>query len=780
VFSIPNFCSKTSPHLKGGKMSLEKDALVYHSDGRPGKLEVIPTKPSNTERDLALAYSPGVAYPCLEIQKQATDAFKYTNRGNLVAVISDGTAVLGLGNIGALAGKPVMEGKGVLFKRFANIDVFDIEVEHSNPDDFVNIVKSLEPTFGGINLEDIKAPECFYIEEALKEKMNIPVFHDDQHGTAIVSAAALKNAAEISGKNIAEMKLVVNGAGASAIACTKLFMYIGIKKENIIMCDSKGVVYKGRKEGMNKYKEEFATDSAARTLAEAMKDANVFVGLSVAGAVTQDMVKSMAPDPIIFAMANPTPEILPEQAKEVRPDVMMATGRSDYPNQVNNVLGFPFIFRGAMDVKATCINEEMKIAAAEALASLAKEEIPESVVRAYGGKHFKFGREYLLPKPFDPRVLLNVAPAVAKAAMDSGVAQEPIEDFDAYHDKLEAMLGAEKSFVRTAIHRVHSYAEKEHEDLPRIVFPEAEEEKVLRAIQIIVEERIAHPVLLGQEDIIREKIQKLEINNLKDIPIWCAKDHPRYNDYVAQLLEKRQRKGVQGPEARRLMKDPDYFAAMAVEMGDAEGMISGATHNYTDSIRPILQVIGPRKMGVVTGLIIMVLDNKVTFFTDTSININPSAKEIACGAFYATEVAEYFGIDPKVAMLSFTSFAANEDSPRKMQEAVQLFKELRPDVMIDGDIQADAAINEEVCRELFPFSELKKSANILAFPDLNSANISYKLVQHMGNGQILGPFLMGIRKPAHVLPRSCGVDNIVNTVAMTALQVQAIKGAKKK
>ncbi len=755
-------------------MSSYTDALEYHTQPKPGKIEVIPTKPCDTERDLSLAYSPGVAQPCIAISKDPSKVFDYTAKGNLVAVISDGTAVLGLGNIGPLAGKPVMEGKGVLFKKFASIDVFDIELKTKSADEFIAAVKTLEPTFGGINLEDVKAPECFIIEEALKKEMKIPVFHDDQHGTAIISAAALINATEVAGKKLEKIKVVVNGAGASAIACCRMFVSIGVKRENITMCDSKGVVYRGRVDGMNKWKEEFASETKSRTLKEALKGADVFVGLSVAGAVTPDMLEAMAKKPVVFAMANPDPEILPDVAKKIRPDVIVATGRSDYPNQVNNVLGFPFIFRGALDCRATEINEAMKLAATHALAALAREEVPETVSHAYGGKRFEFGPEYLIPKPFDPRVLLWVTPAVAKAAADSGVAQKPITDYQAYRDKLESLQGVAKSFIRSAINRVKA-AQKTTHDLPKIAFPEAHSEKILKAAQIIIEEGIAIPVLFGYEGIIRQKINELHLNHLKEHPIFQPSTHPNFNRYVDALFKLRQRKGVHFNEAQRLMADPNYFAAMATQMGDVDATISGATQNYPDSVRPILETIGRMREGVACGLIIMVLKNRVIFFADTTINLNPTAEELATIAHHASEIAEYFGVEPRIAMLSYSNFVAKHESSKKMKLAAELLRERVPGIIVDGEMQADTAVDPNIINEIFPFSSLKKGANILVFPELNSANIAYKLVHKLGGGEILGPFLMGIRRPAHVLQRSCSINDIVNTVALTALQVQVVR-----
>lgn len=760
-------------------MGIDQESLEYHSRGRPGKIEVVPTKPSDTDRDLSMAYSPGVAAPCMQIFKDPNKVWEYTARGNLVAVITNGTAVLGLGDIGPLASKPVMEGKAVLFKKFADIDAIDIEVDTKNAEEFIRTVRNLEPTIGGINLEDIKAPECFIIEETLRKEMKIPVFHDDQHGTAIVSAAGLINAVELAGKKLSEVKIVMNGAGASSIACGRMFILVGANPKNILMCDSSGVIYKGRKEGMNKYKEQFAVESERRTLTDAMKGADVFVGLSVAGAVTKEMIKSMAQRPIVFAMANPTPEIMPDEVNSVRSDAIMATGRSDFPNQVNNVLGFPFIFRGALDVRATVINEEMKLAAAQALASLAREEVPESVSRAYGGKQFRFGPEYILPKPFDPRVLLSVAPAVAKAAMDTGVAQKPIEDFKAYHDKLESMFGAARSFIRSAMNRVKKQAAERGNKLPRIVFPEAHSEKVLKACEIILDEGIAQPILLGYPAEIQATIDRLQLDAIKNCEIIRPSTSQKFDSYVKMLFEMRGRKGVHLEEANRLMRDPNYYAAMMLASNDADAMVSGASQNYADAVKPILEVVGKQRRGIGAGLIIMVLKDKVLLFTDCTLNVNPNAEQISTIAMQAAEVAQYFDIEPRIAMLSFSNFSARHESPHKMKVAAEILRSRMPHLSVEGEMQADTAINPEIMSELFPFSQLKKGANILVFPNLDAGNIAYKLVQQLTGGEVLGPFLMGVRKSAHVLQRVCSVNDIVNTVAITALHVQAIEDYKK-
>ncbi len=756
------------------------EALDYHFKGRPGKIEVISSKACSTEKDLALAYSPGVAAPCKAIAKDPSKVYDYTTKGNLVGVISNGTAVLGLGNIGPLASKPVMEGKGILFKQFAGIDVFDIEVKANDVDTFCNAIKTLEPTFGGINLEDIKAPECFEIEERLKAEMNIPVFHDDQHGTAIVSGAALLNACEITNRKMQDVRIVVNGAGASANSCAKIFISLGVRRENIIMCDSQGVIYKGRKEGMNKYKEYFASETEARTLTQALNGADVFVGLSVAGALTPEMLKNMAKDPIIFAMANPDPEITPPKAREARPDAIIATGRSDYPNQVNNVLGFPSIFRGALDTRSTQINEEMKLAAVHALAKLAREDVPDKVADSYGGKKFKFGREYLIPKPFDPRVLMWVAPEVAKAAIKSGVATQTITDWEDYKERLEAFQGPSKIFIRSAINRVRSNAEANNGVLPRIVFPEGSTSKVLKALNVLVDEKICQPILLGYPDRVKEKIKALELNSLEDIPVIHPSSHPNFQTYAQELFKKRQRKGVTEKEAERLMADPNYFASMMVQMGDADGMVTGASQNYAEAVKPILKTIGLHQDGVPAGLNFVLAENEIMILTDTTVNLNPSAEQCAHMAIQAARVAEYFGIEPKIAMLSYSNFSGEGETPAKMQRAAEIVKALRPELMVDGDMQADTAVNPKIIERIFPFSSLKGGANILVFPNLESSNICYKFIQQVGKVEVIGPFLMGVRRSANVLQRTSTVEQIVNSCVLTALEAQYIMEFRKK
>lgn len=764
-------------------MSLDKEALDYHFKGKPGKLEISSSKPCSTEKDLSLAYSPGVAAPCKEIFKDPSKVYDYTIKGNLVAVITDGTAVLGLGNIGPLAAKPVMEGKSVLFKQFAGIDSIDIETNTKGVDDFVAAIRTLEPSFGGINLEDIKAPECFEIEEQLKKIMKIPVFHDDQHGTAIISGAALINACHVTGRKLNKIKLVVNGAGASAIACSNIFISLGVKHENLIMCDSQGVIYKGREAGMNKYKAAFANDTKARTLTEALDGADVFVGLSVAGAVTPEMLVKMAKKPILFAMANPDPEITPPTARAIRPDAIIATGRSDYPNQVNNVLGFPSIFRGALDVRATQINEEMKLAAVHALAQLAREDVHEKVSAAYGGKVFQFGPDYIIPKPFDPRVLMWVAPAVAKAAMDSGVAQKKIENFDKYKESLEAFQGPSKVFIRSAINRVRAGNAADGGKAPRIVFPEGNSKKILKALKTLVEENICEPILLGYPDQIHAAMDELNLPMLKSMTVIHPSQDPRYPTYVNDFFEKRQRRGVMRKEAERLMADPQYFASMMVEKGDADGLVSGSQMNYADAVRPVLQIIGTARDATAAGLNVILLEDRVLLFADTTVNINPDAETLATIAAQCARVAEFFGQKPQIAMISYSNFMGSpgneSNTPSKMRKAAQILKERRPDLLVDGDMQADTAVNAEIMERIFPFCEIKGGANILVFPNLEASNIAYKLIQQLGKGEVLGPFLLGVKKSANVLQRTTTVESIIHSVVLTALEAQHLKEKRK-
>jgi len=749
-------------------MSKRMDALDYHSMGRKGKIEVIATKPCQTAADLALAYSPGVAEPCLAIQQNAKDAYHYTAKGNLVAVVSNGTAVLGLGNLGALASKPVMEGKGVLFKRFADIDVFDIELDTEDPDEIIRACQLMEPTFGGINLEDIKAPECFYIEETLKKTMNIPVFHDDQHGTAIISSAALLNALFLVGKKIEDIRIVVNGAGASANSCAKLAIALGVQPNNMIMCDTKGVIYKGRVEGMNPYKELFAADTQFRTLEEAAEGADVLFGLSAKGAFTRKMVASMAPNPVIFAMANPDPEITPEEAHAVRGDVMIATGRSDYPNQVNNVLGFPFIFRGALDVRATCINEEMKLAAVHALANLAREEVPDSVSKAYGNVKFSFGRDYIIPKPFDPRVLLHVAPAIAKAAMDSGVARQAILDMGLYVERLEKTQGKSKEIMRTIINKAKS-------DPKSIVFPEGDNEKILRAAKELVEEGIARPILIGDPAKIRLKMAELSME--LDVPIINPADSELTEAYAAELYELRQRKGLTLTESNRILrrKSRTHFGCMMVRMGDADALLGGIDTHYPETIRPALEVVRKQQgLSSVHGLYMMVSKKDVYFLADTTVTIDPTAEELAETAILAAEKVRILDIEPHIAMLSFSNFGSvKHPHADKVRRAVEIVKERAPELIIDGEMQADTAVVPELL-EGFTFSKLKTSANVLIFPDLNSGNICYKMLHHLGGTEAIGPILMGMNKPVHVLQRGDSVDDIVKMAAIAVVDAQNI------
>ncbi|MGA7615207.1 MAG: NADP-dependent malic enzyme [Thermoanaerobaculia bacterium] len=747
------------------KISRE-EALDYHSVGRPGKTEVVPTKPTTTQRDLSLAYTPGVAEPCLEIAKNPADVYKYTNKGNLVAVISNGTAVLGLGAIGAAAGKPVMEGKGVLFKRFADIDVFDIEVDTLDTEELIRCVKLLEPTFGGINLEDISAPQCFEVEERLKKEMKIPVFHDDQHGTAIISAAAFLNALEITGRKIENVKVVFSGAGAAAFGCLRLYMKLGVRKENVMLVDSKGVIYKGRTENMTPLKAEFAADTKARTLADAMKEAEAFIGVSVGGLVTQDMIRSMPKNAIVFAMANPNPEISYDDAKSARPDIIMATGRSDYPNQVNNVLGFPFIFRGALDCRATAINDEMKLAAAHALADLAKEDVPESVLRAYGEDEFRFGPDYLIPKPFDYRVLLWVPVAVAKAAEATGVAQMPIQDYDAYKRRLENLLGRSRQLM-------HSVFDKAKQRPKRVIFPEGDQEKIVRAARILVEEQIAHPVLLGDRDEIEAVLAKLEIDGSKFTLIDPLQSE-KLETYVHRFHDLRKREGLTLTDARQtITADRNYFAMLMLDAGDGDAVISGLRTYYPATIRPALQVIKTRNdVNRVSGVYILMFKNRLLVLADTTVNIDPTAEDLAEIAVLTAETARRFDIDPKVAMISFSNYGStNHPLQEKVKRAVQIVKHHHPDLVVEGEMQADTAVVPEVAAD-YPWSPLQGDANVLIFPDLQSANIAYKLLWRLGGAEAIGPILQGLSRPVHVLQRGVDVSDIVNMAAIAVLDAQ--------
>ncbi len=753
--------------LRRNDMGLREDALAYHGEGRKGKLEVTPCKPCETSKDLALAYTPGVAVPCLEIEKDPSLVYEYTNKGNLVGVVSNGSAVLGLGNIGALAGKPVMEGKGVLFKRFADIDVYDINLDTKDPDEIIKAVKLLAPTFGGINLEDIKAPECFYVEEKLKEELDIPVFHDDQHGTAIICTAAFLNALELIGKKIDQVKCVFSGAGAAGIACAKLFVLMGVKKENIIMTDSKGVIYKGRTERMNPYKEEFARDTELRTLGEAMVGADAFLGVSMKGILTKEMVKTMADNPIIFAMANPDPEITPEEVAEVRDDAIMATGRSDYPNQVNNVLGFPFIFRGALDVRATQINEAMKAAAVHALADLAKEEVPDYVTRAYGGEKFKFGRNYIIPKPFDPRVLYWEAPAIAKAAMDSGVARKPIEDFDEYRARLEMMLDKSREFLRIIF-------DKAKANPKRIAFPEGDNGQILSACRELIVDGVCKPILISNDDEeIRAKLDHHGISE-NDVEIVCPLNDDDYPDYVSSYYNLRKRKGVTPTDAQKRMLDPHCFGAMMVRKGRADGLLGGLTHNYPTIVRPALEIID-RKEGVskVAGLYIVIVKGKLLFFADTTMNITPNAEELADIAIQVANYARNFNVEPKVAMLSFSNFGSSEHRyADKMRDAVRIVREKAPHILVDGEMQADTAVVPEIMEEHYPFSTLQGGANVLIFPDLDAGNIAYKLLQRLGTATVVGPVLVGFKQPVNILQKHAELKEILNMAALTVVEAQ--------
>ena len=748
----------------------DQDVYDYHEKPRPGKLEVVTSKPCLTQRDLSMAYTPGVARPCLEIERDPELAYRYTGKGNLVAVVSNGTAVLGLGDIGALGGKPVMEGKGVLFKRFANVDVFDIEVNTHDPDEIIKLVKLLEPTFGGINLEDIKAPECFYIEEELKKIMDIPVFHDDQHGTAIISGAALVNALEIVNKKIDQVRVVFAGAGAAGIACADMYLNLGVKRENIHFVDTVGVIWKGRTEKMNPYKERYAVETKERTLADALKGADVFVGVSAKDLVTPDMLKTMAANPIVFAMANPDPEIPYPVAVAARKDVIMATGRSDYPNQVNNVLGFPFIFRGALDVRSTAINNEMKMAAARALAALAKEDVPEVVLKAYGVKSMSFGREYLIPKPFDPRVLTWEAPAVAKAACDTGAAKKPITDWSAYREQLERLLGPSRKVMHFVVRKARNDAPK------RIVFPEGEHDSIIRAARDIVDQKIAMPVLLGNEKAIREKAAELGIEQL-EFEIVNVPNPEHGAAYAEALYDLRKRKGVTLPAAEDLVKDPTIYGLMMVQRGDADGFVGGMFKAYPETIRPALQIVG-LKDGVsrVSAAHVLVLKDRIFFCADTMVNIQPTSAELAEIALLAADLARSFDVDPKVALLAFSSFGSvPHPISKRVADAVDIVLAKNPDIVIDGEMHLDTALVEEIVAENYPHSRIKGDANVLIFPDLTSGNIGYKIAQRAGNADAIGPLLMGMKKPVNVLQHGMTVAEIVNVAAITAVTADAPK-----
>jgi len=747
----------------------KEDALNYHSSGRPGKIEVIPTKPHTTQQDLSLAYSPGVAEPCLEIEKNPDDAYKYTARGNLVAVISNGTAVLGLGDIGALAGKPVMEGKGLLFKIFADIDVFDIEVDKHDPKAFIDTVEAISPTFGGINLEDIKAPECFEIEEKLKEMLDIPVFHDDQHGTAIISAAGLLNALELVNKKIGELKVVVNGAGASAISCAKLYISLGVKAENVFMCDSRGVL-NTRRTGLNKYKADFVRETDADTLAEVIKDADVFLGLSVADVLTPEMLSTMAPNPIVFAMANPNPEISYELAMETRDDIVFATGRSDYPNQINNVLGFPFIFRGALDVKASAINEEMKIAAVHALANLTKEDVPETVNKAYKTQNLFFGREYIIPKPLDPRLIYHVAPAVAKAAIETGVARASITDWDAYKASLRKRMGLDNQLIREVISKARSNPK-------RLVFSEADNYMMLKAVQTIKHEGIAEPVLLGDKKRILDMIEEfhLDIADVEIIEQRCPEADDLRKRYAKRLFEKRARKGMTYDDALASMLLPNHFGIMMVEMGDADAFLSGFSSKYADVIRPAIQITGSNNSKKhIAGMYIVQTKKGTYFFADTTVNIQPSGQTIADTTVLVAESVRHFNIEPVIAIVSYSNFGTIKgDSPQRARDAVKILHEEHPDLIVDGEMQMNYALNTELRMKKYPFNKLgKKQVNTIIFPNLSSGNIAYKMMQEIGGAEVTGPLLLGIGKPVHILQMEASVREIVDMAAFAVVDAQ--------
>ena len=749
-------------------MITKEDALDYHRLGRPGKLEVVPTKRTLTARDLSLAYTPGVAEPCREIVRRPDDAFLYTGRANLVAVVSNGTAVLGLGNIGALAGKPVMEGKGVLFKRFAGVDVFDIELDTEDPDKVIEACKLMEPTFGGINLEDIRAPDCFRIEEELIEALDIPVFHDDQHGTAIISAAAFLNALELTDRRIEDCKVVFAGAGAAGIACAGLYLKLGVRPENILMTDSRGVIYEGREQGMNKYKARFARPTEARTLEDALVGADAFIGVSAAGVVTKDMVRKMADRPLIFAMANPDPEILPSEVAEVRDDAIMATGRSDFPNQVNNVLGFPFIFRGALDVRARKINDEMKLAAVRALAEIAKQGeqgLPDEVRRAYPGERFEFGPRYIIPKPFDPRVLLDESAAVARAAMETGVARIQI-DLDEYRERLEKYRGPSREVMRAVVNQAKASPR-------RIVFPEGIEDRVLRAVQLLAEEEICEPVLLGTESDIRERAGALGVD-LSGVQIIDQKTSEKRVFYRKEMVSLRRRRGVTEVDADRLLYRRSYFGVMMVRMGDAAGLVGGVTKSYPESIRPALEVVGLAEGHErAAGVSLVIQKERVLFFADTALNVEPTAEELADIAWLGASTASWFGFDPIVALVSFSNYGSfRGPEADRLSEAVAVARSRWPDLHIDGEMQADIALDPQKRELRFPSSEIKGEANVLVFPNLGAAHIAVRMMGCIGGASVVGPILMGMRSPVNSVQPTATVEDIVNLAAVTGLQAQ--------
>ncbi len=750
------------------KSRRKQDALDYHSQGRPGKIEVIPTKPTASQGDLTLAYSPGVAEPCLKIAENVEDVYKYTAKGNLVAVISNGTAVLGLGNIGPEAGKPVMEGKGLLFKIFADIDVFDLELDVTNVDDFVKIVKALEPTFGGVNLEDIKAPECFEIERRLKAEMKIPVMHDDQHGTAIISAAALINACELQKKKMKDVAIVISGAGAAAISCTRLYVALGARKENIVMLDRSGVIRADR-ENLEGTKAEFATSRDLHTLEDAVNKADVFIGLSSADVLSAAALKTMAKNPIVFAMANPNPEIAYELAIKTRKDIIMATGRSDYPNQVNNVLGFPYIFRGALDVRSTAINEEMKLAAVKAIAELAKENVPEAINVAYNAKNLKYGKEYIIPKPMDSRLITTVAPAVAKAAMDSGVARHPITDWEKYKEELKSRLGMDDALMR-------GIASKATSAPKRVVFAEADNYKILKAAQIVKDDGIAIPILLGNRKAITKIIDENELDLEGVAIIDPLEEDDLLEKYAQNLYKKRQRRGISLYESRKAMRDRNYFGASMVEFGDGDALISGLTKNYATTVKPALQIIGTEEgVNRVAGMYLMLTKKGPIFCADTTINVNPTAEELVDITILVNESVKRFNIKPRIAILSYSNYGSNDgEIPFKTREAVRILHEQYPKIVVDGEIQANFALNPALMVDNFPFSKLKSApANTLVFPTLEAGNIAYKLLQELGGAEAVGPILLGMNKSVHVLQLGSSVREIVNMVTIAVVDAQA-------
>ena len=749
---------------------INKQALEYHAEGRPGKIEVISTKPTLTSNDLSKAYSPGVAAPCLEIAKKPSDVFKYTAKGNLVGVISNGSAVLGLGNIGPLASKPVMEGKGILFKKFADIDVFDIEVKHDTIDEFVKVVKALEPTFGGINLEDIKAPECFEIEQRLVKAMNIPVFHDDQHGTAIIASAGFINALIITQKKIKDVKVVYSGAGAAAIACAQLFLDLGVKRKNLIMCDSKGVIYKGREAGMNVYKERFANDTKLRTLGDAMIKADVFIGCSARGILSQEMVESMAKKPIIFAMANPEPEIYPHEVAEIRNDAIMATGRSDFPNQVNNVLGFPFIFRGALDVRAISINTEMKLAAVYALADLAKEEVPEEVKLAYDNQDFSFGPQYIIPKPFDTRVLTHVTPAVAKAAMDSGVAQIQIKDLTAYANDLENRLGTSAAFIKNLRNRLSSHVKKSKRKI-KMVFAEGSNARILSAVNYLIEDNKIDPILLGDKEIIHKKMEKLGLEHLKKLEVITPENSKNFKNFSREYCEEKQRSGVSIYHAEDLMAQETYFGSKMVSNGLADAFIAGPTLSYPNCLVPIINVIGTEQKSKAAGIFVLIFKSRVLFLADCTAQIDPCAEDLADIANATSNVYKrLMKKKPNIAFLSFSNFGSNtHPQALKVKRAVNITKTKYSTLNVEGELQADVAVNHRILDALFEFSELNGPTDILIFPELNSANSSYKLLQQLSEADAIGPILVPLNESVNIIQRTASVAEIVNMCTLTAL-----------